>query len=164
MRRTIRMRRRMNPYPGASRIVDRHGKVRVQFRSKEFSTYLSGPYGSVHFQAAYDLATNGAKSRIPLSGAIRGTLKWLGEQYLRSSRFMQRSDSAKRVLHRELDWLFDEAGDLRFDRFEVRHVEALMAKKSGPAAANKVNKNLSLLFSFAIKKRTRNSLQSCPIC
>ena len=44
------------------------------------------------------------------------------------------------------------AGDLPFKRLEVRHIEALMAKKTGPTAANTVKKNLSMLFNFAAKK------------
>lgn len=39
-----------------------------------------------------------------------------------------------------------------FCRLEVRHIEALMAKKTGPAAANGVKKNISMLFNFAIAK------------
>jgi len=56
------------------------------------------------------------------------------------------------MLRLEMGWLFDAAGDLPIDRFQVRHVEAVMARKAGPAAANKVKKNLSLLFNYAVKK------------
>jgi integrase len=54
-------------------------------------------------------------------------------------------------LRRELDWLRGAAGDLPFARFGVRHVEALMAKKTGPGAQNTVKKDLSMLFNFAIR-------------
>lgn len=56
------------------------------------------------------------------------------------------------MIRRELDWLCEQAGDLPYARIETRHVEALMEKKEGPSAANKVKKNLSLLFNFAIRK------------
>ncbi|WP_256947329.1 tyrosine-type recombinase/integrase [Haematobacter genomosp. 1] len=44
------------------------------------------------------------------------------------------------------------AGKYHYVRLQVRHVEALMAKKTGPVAANTVKKNLSMLFNFAAKK------------
>ena len=52
----------------------------------------------------------------------------------------------------QLDWIKQEAGDLPFARVKLRHVEALMAKKAGPSAANGVKKNLSMLYNFAAKK------------
>jgi len=94
----------------------------------------------------------GVKSPQKRDGAARGTLKWVGEQYLRSAKFHRRSEVSKRMLRLEMGWLFDAAGDLPIDRFQVRHVEAVMARKAGPAAANKVKKNLSLLFNYAVKK------------
>ena len=47
------MPRRRNPYPGVTRVTDRHGKVRWRFRRKGFSAYLAGPYGSADVRAAY---------------------------------------------------------------------------------------------------------------
>lgn len=142
---------RRNPFPGVSRIMDRHGKARFRFRRKGLSCYLPGPYGSVEFRAAYEAACEGAKGPTQRS-APHGTLKWLVEQYIRSARYRDRSDVSRRVIRRELDWLCEQAGDLPYARLETRHVDALMAKKTGPSAANKVKKNLSLLFNFAIRK------------
>ena len=62
------------------------------------------------------------------------------------------SESRKRSIRGELDWLRGVAGDLPFAKFGTRHVAALMGKKSGPTAANTVKKNLSMLFNFAIKR------------
>lgn len=67
-------------------------------------------------------------------------------------RYRNLSASRKRSIRGELDWLRQVAGDLPYARLEVRHVEAMMAKKSGPTAANQVKKNLSMLFTFAAKK------------
>lgn len=44
-----------------------------------------------------------------------------------------------------------QAGDLPLAGFRAKHVEALMEHRNGPAAANKVRKNLSMLFKHAIK-------------
>ena len=44
---------RRNPFPGLSRVVDRHGKVRWRYRVRGVSTYIHGAYGSAEFRAAY---------------------------------------------------------------------------------------------------------------
>lgn len=146
------MTRRKKPYPGVSRAIDRHGKVRWRFRRKGFSCYLTGPYGSAEFHAAYEAAIEEVRTPASYSTAPHGSLAWLIEHYLRSPKHKNKSEATRRVLHRELDWLRSTAGDLPVARFRVRHIEALMAKKPGPAAANKVRKNLSMLFTYAIKQ------------
>lgn len=149
------MKRRLNPFPGVSRVRDRHGAVRFRFRSRSLDTYLPGPYASAEFRAAYEAAVAGAK--VPnRSTAAHGTFAWLIEAYLSSLRFKNLSSSRKRTIRAELDWLRDKEGghigDLPMARFGVRHVEAVMAKKAGPTAANTVKKNLSMLFNFAMKQ------------
>lgn len=145
------MNRRSNPFPGVSRVVDRHGKVRWKFRRKGFTTYLPGPYGFVEFRAAYEAAVAEVKTPAIINRQPYGTLNWLIENYLRSPKHKNKSDATRRVLSRELDWLRDLAGDLPLSGFRAKHVEALMGRKDAPAAANKVRKNLSLLFNHAIK-------------
>mgnify|MGYP001042178342 CR=1 FL=1 len=143
--------KRRNPFPGVTRTVDRHGKVRWRYRRKGFSCYLPGEYASVEFRSAYEQAVAGAKA--PVSSAPKaGTLHWLVEQYLRSSKYRDRSEISRKVLRKELDWLLDNAAQLPFTRLEIKHIEALMDRKAGPSAANKVRKNLSLLLNFAIRR------------
>lgn len=144
------MKRKDNPFPGVSRLIDRHGKLRWRFRRlHKADTYLPGAYGSIEFRQAYESALRGlATPRV--NEAAEGTLAWLITRYMKTSRYSDLSDSRKKSLRRELEWLRNEAGDLPFTRFETRHVEALMKKKQGPTAANTVKKNLSLLFNHAI--------------
>lgn len=145
--------KRKNPFPGVTRATDRHGKARWRLRrtvkGRAIDTYLPGPYGSAEFRAAYEAAIEGV--RIDAPRAQVGTVGWLVAHYLGSIKFKNLSDSRKRSLRGELDWLRREAGSLPFARFEVAHVEALMGRKGGPTAANTVKKNLSLLFNYAIK-------------
>lgn len=145
--------KRKNPFPGVTRAPDRHGKARWRLRrvvkGQTIDCYLPGPYGSAEFRAAYEAALEGARIEAPRAKA--GTLGWLVEHYLGSIRFKNLSDSRKRSLRGELDWIRTVAGELPFARFEVAHVEALMARKTGPTAANTVKKNLSSLFNYAIK-------------
>ena len=147
------MARRPNPFPGVSRQVDRHGNVRFRFRRYgKADVYLPGEYGSVEFRQAYEKCVKGAR-KIPVADAAKpGTVNWLIVHYLTSSRYADLSDIRKKTLRRELEWLRLQAGDLPFASFEPRHVEALMARKEGPTAANTVKKNMSMLFNYAIKK------------
>lgn len=143
---------RQRPFPGVTRTVDRHGKVRWRFRrAGKADLYLPGVYGSGEFRAAYERALEGVKTPTPRSSANYGTLAWLIEEYLRSSKYLNLSDIRRNSIRRELDWLRKEAGKYQIGRLATRHVEALMAKKAGPTAANTIKKNLSMLFNFAVK-------------
>jgi integrase len=106
----------------------------------------------MEFRQAYEDCVAGSRISQPIHKETSGTLNWLIHQYLISSRYADLSDIRKKTLRRELDWLREQAGDLPFTKFEPRHVEALMARKEGPTAANTVKKNLSMLFNFAIRK------------
>ncbi|MBL4917765.1 tyrosine-type recombinase/integrase [Szabonella alba] len=143
------MTRRKNPYPGVRRNIV-SGHIYWKFEAGDFRCNIPGPYGGPEFLAAYEAALKGAKA--PRSTAEPGTVAWLIEQYLGSLKFLNLSQSRKRSIRGELDWLRGMAGKYHFARLEVRHIEALMGKKTGPTAANTVKKNLSMLFNFAAKK------------
>lgn len=143
------MTKRKNPYPGVRKNIVK-GRIYWRFEAGDFRCNLPGPYRSPEFVAAYEAALLGAKS--PSSTAEAGTVAWLIEQYLGSLRFTDLSVSRKKTIRGELDWLREAAGKYHFARLDVRHVEALMGKKTGPSAANTVKKNLSMLFNFAAKK------------
>lgn len=146
------MSRKRNPFPGVTKVVDRHGKVRWRFRKKDRAdVYLPGPYASAAFRAAYEAAVAGAATPAARSTAAYGSLAWLIETYLTSPRFQNLSETRRKRLRPDLDWLRENAGKLPFNRLATRHVEALMAKKAGPWAANMIKKALSLLFNYAIK-------------
>jgi integrase len=134
-----------------SKAVDRHGRTRWRFRKGAFSTYLPGAYGSAEWRTAYAAAVEGTKAP-KASNAPHGTVSWLVEQYLGSLTFKKHSEIRKRNLLRQLDWLRDVSGKYPFARMEVKHIEAVMAKKTGPAAQDTVRKNFCLLFNFAARK------------
>lgn len=96
------MRRTKNPFPGVSRQVDRHGKVRFRLRKKGIDMYLPGTYGSLEFRTAYENAVAGIHPTAPTK-ATAGSLAFVIEQYLKSSRYIDLSDSRKRSLRREID-------------------------------------------------------------
>ena len=113
------------------------GRIYWKFERGDYRVNIPGPYGSTEFIAAYEAALAGSKPSTA-STALAGTLAWLIEQYLRSLRFQNLSDSRKRTIRLELDWLRRKAGMYQFARLEVKHIEALMSKKQGPTAANTV--------------------------
>lgn len=143
------MTRRKNPFPGVRKNRVK-GRIYWKFEAGDFRCNIPGPYGGPEFLAAYEAALIGAK--VPRSTATPDSVGWLIEQYLGSLKFQNLSASRKRSIRGELDWLRGQAGDLPFARLEVRHIEALMGKKTGPVAANTVKKNLSMLFNHASKK------------
>lgn len=143
--------RKKNPFPHVVRVVDRHGKVRWRFRKGSVDTYLPGEYGSLAFRTSYEAAIKGSKLPMMRSNATFGTFAWLIEQYLRSGKYLDQSEGRRKSLRGILEWLRAEIGDLPFNRFAAKHVEAVMRKKTGPTAANSVKKTLSILFRYAIK-------------
>ncbi len=143
--------KRRNPFPGVTRAPDRHGKVRWRFRRRGFTCYLPGLYGSVAFRAAYEAALKGARpdGRTLAPVAAPGSFEALIRAYLSSPRFMSLAAITRRQLAADMDWLRTEIGDLPVRSFEPRHVEALMSKRAGPTAANRVKIRLSTLFNYA---------------
>ncbi|WRH64377.1 MAG: hypothetical protein RSE12_08650 [Fuscovulum sp.] len=144
--------KRKNPFPGVSRVTDRHKKVRYRFRVYgKIDMYLPGPYGSKEFCIAYDRAIAGLTEPSPKAARVDpNSFAGLIVRYKSTMRYADLSLSRKKTLQRELAWLMDQIGDLPFRSFQKKHVEALMKKKAGPVAANTVKKNLSMLFNFAI--------------
>lgn len=126
------------------------GRIYWRFEKGDFRTNVPGPYGSPEFIAAYEAALE--RVRLPKSRAGSGTIAWLIEQFLGSLRYRSSSAIRKATLRYQFDWIRAQAGDLPFAQMKVRHVEALMAKKAGPSAANGVKKNMSMLYNFAAQK------------
>lgn len=137
-------RRKGKKYPYVRKNIVK-GRIYWRFEKGDFRTNIPGPFGSSDFEAAYEAALEHVK--LPKMRAKTDTIGWLIEQFLSSDRYKYSSP-----IRKEFDWLREQAGDLPFARMKVRHVEALMAKKDGPAAANTVKKNLSMLYNFAAKK------------
>ncbi len=147
------MRRLRNPFPGVTVMDDRHGKrryrLRRQINGRSVDVYLPGPYGSPAFRAAYDEAVEGV--RVTPRRSAPGTVGYLVNTYLQSNGFKDLSPATRRAKRSRLDWIRETIGQGRYATMEVRHVEALMAKKGGPTAANRLKKDLAQLFRFAEK-------------
>ena len=147
------MKRRKNPFPGVNTVEDRHGKLRHRLRQtirgRTVDTYLPGPYGSPEFRQAYEAAVEG--TRVATLRAKPGTVGHLIASYLASSAYRNLSPTTRRDKARRLDWIREAIGEGRYAAMQPRHVEALMAKKSGLVAGNRVKKDLAQLFRHAAK-------------
>ena len=148
------MKRRKNPFPGVNTVEDRHGKLRHRLRRKiqgrTIDTYLPGPYGSPEFRAAYEQAVEGVRG-----ATLRvkpGTIRSLVAAYYEAPVFRNLSVATPRDKRWRLEWICKAIGEGRYAEMQPRHVEALMAKKGGPAAANRLRRDLSQLFRFAAKR------------
>lgn len=139
-------RRKEKKYPWVRKNIVK-GRIYWRFEKGDFRTNLPGPFGSSDFDAAYEAALEQVK--LPKTRAKTDTIGWLIERFLSSVRYKDSTPIRKETLRYQFDWLREQAGDLPFARMKVRHVEALMAKKDGPTAANTVKKNLSMLYNFA---------------
>ena len=148
------MKRRKNPFPGVNTVEDRHGKLRHRLRrtirGRTIDTYLPGPYGSPQFRAAYEQAVEGA--RVARLRAKPGTMRYLVAAYREAPVFRNLSVTTRRDKAWRLDWICEAIGEGRYAAMQPHHVEALMAKKRGPSAANHLRKDLSQLFRFAAKR------------
>lgn len=145
--------RRRNPFPGVSTIADRHGKLRHRLRrtvkGRKVDAYLPGPYGSPEFRAGYEEACEGVR----LAGRAKpGTVAYLIEAYLDSVSYRNLAPITRANKRGRLDWIKDAIGAARYAKMEPRHIEALMAKKGGPEAANHLRRDMRQLFGFAAKR------------
>ncbi len=148
------MTKRRNPFPGVTRHVDRHGKVRWRLRrnlkGRKVSAYLPGAYGSEPFRAAYEAALEGPDRNIPKSA--HGTFDHLIEHYLGSKEWRSLRDTTKVAKRGRLDWIREKIGEAQFADLQPRHVATLMDLKDGPFAANRLHKELGQLYRYATRK------------
>ncbi len=146
--------RRRNPFPGVSVATDRHGKRRFRLRrtikGRSIDCYLPGPYASPEFRAAYEQAVEGA--RVATRRAQPGTFAHLIQSYLGSAAYRSLAASTRADVRGRLDWIREAIGQGRYAKMEPRHVAALMERKGGPAAANRLRKDLGQLYRFAAKR------------
>ena len=145
------MSKRRNGYPGVTRHEDRHGKIRWRLRrrikGRKIDAYLPGPYGSDAFKAAYEAAIN-ATASTEIKGAS-GTFDHVIEHMIRGAGWRELRESTRRSKRVRLDWIRAQIGRFRLIDLQPRHVAALMDKKGGPHAANRLHKELSEIYTHA---------------
>ncbi len=149
------MTRRRNPYPGVTRVVDRHGGVRWRFRRGLVDCYLRGPFGSAAFIEDYETAVNGARpdGAATVRQAAHGSMDWLIQRFYQSPAWAALGASS--VKERRAFWeaMRAQYGPLPVDRLTTAHVERMAAKKAAtPHAANRIVKRMRQLLAFALRQ------------
>ena len=149
------MRRSRNPFPGVAVVRDRHGKrryrLRRQINGRSVDTYLAGEYGGAEFRMAYEAAISAARESTARRSAP-GTLAYLITAYLDSTAFRNLAADTRRSKRYRLDWLREAVGPGKYATMEPHHAEALMQKKGGPNAANRLKADLAQLYRYAAKR------------
>ena len=145
---------RRNPFLGVCAWTDRHGKRRFRLRrrikGRSIDICLPGPYGSPEFRQAYEQAIEGARSagKAPPPGTFGNLI----HAYLASAQFRGLAASTRADTRGRLEWVREAIGPGKYAKMEPRHVAALMERKGGPAAANRLRKDLGQLYRFAAKR------------
>ena len=140
-------------FAGVTVVRDRHGRLRYRLRrtikSLKVDCYLPGVIGSTEFRAAYEEAVEGA--RVARRRAQPGTVGYLIEAYLGSKGFQRLAATTRRDVRGRLDWVRVAIGEAKYAKIAPHHVAKLMERKGGPAAANRLRKDLGQMFRFAAR-------------
>tara|TARA_R110000751_G_scaffold180038_1_gene286423 strand:+ start:31422 stop:32507 length:1086 start_codon:yes stop_codon:yes gene_type:complete len=150
------MTKRRNPYPGLTRVIDRHGKVRWRFRKKgRAPCYIAGEYGSKEFDAAYQRACSGGPDwPVPSKSGAHGSFDWLIEHYMRTPAWQDIGPVFKKNLGNQIERFRRQHGHRLVKELRREHVELLMSKKHAtPSAANELLKLVRRLCRFAVSRR-----------
>jgi integrase len=134
--------------------VDRHGKRRVRFRWRGFSTYLTGTPWSEDFMRQYAAALDGVKAQATNAGAgrtIAGSLDALCVSYYRSPEFRGLEASTQKVRRYIIERFRSEHGKKPVSRLGRAHIKDIIgAKANTPQAANNLLKVLRILLNHAV--------------
>ena len=140
-------------FAGVTVVRDRHGRLRYRLRrtvkGRTIDCYLPGVIGSTEFRAAYEEACEGV--RVAGRRAQPGTVGYLIEAYLGSKGFQRLASSTRRDVRGRLDWVRVAIGEAKYAKIAPHHVAKLMERKGGPAAANRLRKDLGQMFRFAAR-------------
>jgi len=134
--------------------TDRHGRRRVRFRLRGFSTYLTGTPWSEDFMRQYAAALDGVKVEAQEVGASRtkpGSIDALCVAYYRSPEFHNLKDSTQAVRRNIIERFRNDYGSQLLKGLRRRHIDEIIGrKKQTPEAANNLLKVLRVVFDYAV--------------
>jgi len=137
---------------------DRHGKTRFYYRSRGKKTRLREDVGSPAFLDEYRRARAGMLAISEPQIAQPQTLRWLVEQYYKSSDFLGLSESTRSMRRRVLDNFCQSLqngkprGSLAYAHMQRKHVKQVRDERAAtPEAANNLIKFIRHMFSWAIE-------------
>lgn len=137
--------KRKNKYPGVSRQIDRHGKVRWRYRGKGFDAYIRGEYDSPEFRANYARAKNDTPP-----AATKGSFSRLIDDYRSTTKFANLSAASTKTQNHILRRIRNDYGERSYRTLDRKTVERIMAKHAAtPETANAFLKMFRRLYKFA---------------
>lgn len=142
--------------PYVNRHVNRHGKVYWFFRARHGQRIrLPGDYGSPEWRAAYDAALAGQTAgKPPEVRASRGTLRWLVDNWKRSSDWAATEPATRRQRDNILQHVLEKSGERAVEDISEDDIRAGREKRlATPHAANNFLKTMRALFRWAKEAR-----------
>jgi hypothetical protein len=138
---------------------DRHGKPRFYVDG----VGLKSRFGTPEFRAEYDRAILSLDEPAPKLGAIHGSLRWGCKQFMDATFTSDPKTATQHERRLRLEsmcvdvWKAGDTrtfGDFPLNRFEPKHILALMLrKKKNPHAANKRFSDLKMVFKWLKQKK-----------
>jgi len=135
--------------------IDQHGRKRVRFRYRGFSTYLTGTPWSEDFMQQLAHAIDEVKAQsageIGSTRTIPGSLNALCVSYYRSPEFRGLKESTQAVRRNILECFRVLHGDKPLKGLRRAHISQIIgAKAETPEAANNLLKVLRVLLDYAV--------------
>jgi integrase len=134
--------------------TDQHGKRRVRFRRRGFTTYLTGIPWSEDFMRQYAAALESVKeqaSNVGIGRTTPGSFNALCVSYYRSPEFRGLKASTQAVRRNILERFRNEHGDKPVARLGRNHLKEIIgAKSQTPEAANNLLKLLRVVLNLAV--------------
>jgi integrase len=134
--------------------IDQHGKRRVRFRKRGFSTYLAGIPWSEDFMRQYAAALDSVKPQAGNIGAGRtkpGSFDALVVSYYRSPNFLGLAASTQAARRYILENFRKVHGEKLIKLLRREHIsEIIGAKANVPEMANQLLKVLKVVLAYAV--------------
>lgn len=144
-----------NPFPGVSKLIDRHGKLRWRFRARHSKTiYLPGEYGSAEFIAAYEAAARGTRQAVGVARTMPGTIGMLVAAYFESADYKVLAPNTRRLYRYHLERFRKANGGKGLSHLTEHALRDKLDRMADKAAtANIFLKVIRALCRFAVQRR-----------
>ena len=138
-------------YPYLNRSVNRVGAVYWYVRQRHGKRIpIPGEYGSKAFLDAYHDAVAGVARVKPETRASKGTLRWLADNWKRSSDWSSTSMATRKQRDNILERVLEQSGDRAVEDIDEAAVrDGRERRLATPAAANNFLKTMRALFRWA---------------
>jgi len=139
--------------------VRRRGRTYYFFRRPGFKRApLPGLPGSPEFTAAYSAALGACETKLAIGSGrtVPGTVNAIIAAFYESHQFTKNEPITRKTDRNILEAFRSRHGDKRVAMLEQRHIEPILAEKTGkPSAQRNLLRVVRVLLDFAVKQRLR---------